>query len=224
MIRATTLVGALLFAGLVVDTPRTSAEWFADLYVGGAFTQSDNVTLRTPSPSGKVKARFEDAEFDSSFTLGGRFGRWLDTFPAFGLALDAFGYDASIESQRTFVVTPGGNVSVRLRERDVSITAVSFDLMGRLPLLTTANFPHGRLQPYVSIGPALFIADPDRAAADVSLGVKAGGGVAWQMSKELAFFGEYRVTHFRPEFEGHNEKLKTDIDTAHALGGLSIRF
>lgn len=214
----------LLLAGLAVDAPRASAEWFADLYVGGAFTESEDITLRTPVQSGKVKTRFRDADFDSSVTLGGRFGRWFDSFPVLGLALDVSSYDANIESQRMAALLPGGSVSVRLRERDISVTAISFDLMARLRLLTSTGFPHGRLQPYVSIGPALFIADPDRAATDVTLGLLAGAGGAWQFTRELAAFGEFRVTHFRPEFEGHNERLTTDIDTAHALAGVSIRF
>jgi opacity protein-like surface antigen len=88
------------------------------------------------------------------------------------------------------------------------------------------------------VGPALFIArgkdstnfEPShRSDTDVSLGVKVGGGVAWQFHKHFALFGEYRFTHFSPEFTLNDgtagqTTLKTDVNTHHVLVGASYRF
>lgn len=85
---------------------------------------------------------------------------------------------------------------------EVQATSVSVDLLLRLPLLTSADAPQGRVQPYVAVGPPLFITtltprntrnlrnqDGD---TDYSLGIKAAAGVAVQVYKNLAVFGEYR--------------------------------
>jgi opacity protein-like surface antigen len=113
------------------------------------------------------------------------------------------------------------------------------DLLLRLPLLTSADAPQGRAQPYVAVGPPLFITtltprntrnlrnqDGD---TDYSLGIKAAAGVAVQVYKNLAVFGEYRFTHVSPEFELRDANLnhttlRTELDTHSALFGLSARW
>jgi opacity protein-like surface antigen len=113
------------------------------------------------------------------------------------------------------------------------------DLMLRLPLLKSADAPWGRLQPYLAVGPPLFITnvtprntrnfrnhDDD---TDLSIGYKLAGGVAFQVYKNLALFGEYRFTHVSPEVELRDANvrrttLRTDLDTHSALVGLSAHW
>src|SRR5262249_60693841 len=86
---------------------------------------------------------------------------------------------------------------------------IRFDPMSRSPLLKTAQLPTGQLQPYITVGPAIFAAHAEdnnnfspsnQSNSDTSLGVKVGGGVAWHFTKVIAMCGDYRYTHFRPEF------------------------
>ncbi len=104
--------------------------------------------------------------------------------------------------------------------------------MLRLPLLKSDDAPWGRLQPYLAVGPPLFITnvtprntrnfrnhDDD---TDLSIGYKLAGGVAFQVYKNLALFGEYRFTHVSPEVELRDANLnrttlRTDLDTHSAL-------
>jgi opacity protein-like surface antigen len=60
---------------------------------------------------------------------------------------------------------------------------------------------------------------------DTALGVKVGAGVAWHFTPGIAMFGEYRYTHFSPEwtFNG-NTDVSTDINTHYMLVGVSFRF
>src|SRR5437867_2433055 len=121
---------------------------------------------------------------------------------------------------------------------DLAVWVIGFDAMLRYPLMKSPEFPNGRLQPYVTIGPAIFVAHAEdsrnfepsnQSDTDASAGVKVGGGVAWQFTKNIAMFGEYRYTHFSPEFTFRddvrgNAELSTDVNTHYLLVGVSFRF
>ena len=110
--------------------------------------------------------------------------------------------------------------------------------MLRFPLLKSPQFPNGQLQPYITVGPAIFVAHAEDSRnfepsnqddTDASVGVKVGAGVAWLFTKNIAVFGEYRYTHFSPEFTFRddvlgNAKLSADVNTHYVLVGASFRF
>ena len=110
--------------------------------------------------------------------------------------------------------------------------------MLRYPLMKSAKFPNGQLQPYITVGPAIFVAHAEdsqnfepsnQTDSDTSVGVKVGAGVAWQFTKTIAMFGEYRFTHFSPEFTFRDDvlgsaNLRTDVNTHYLLVGVSLRF
>ncbi len=95
---------------------------------------------------------------------------------------------------------PGGQAaeSGRLTDADAQVTALSFDLKLRWPG-TGAMSP---LEPYMAIGPALFLVEPDYAARvlgtrvdpSLRLGAKAGAGLNWRLGKATTLFGAYEVT------------------------------
>jgi hypothetical protein len=73
--------------------------------------------------------------------------------------------------------------------------AVSFDLKLRWP---TADLP---IEPYVVLGPALFVDQPQDLSMTaipgdpvVRLGAKAGAGFNWRLGKDATLFGSYDVT------------------------------
>src|SRR5262249_36267740 len=81
--------------------------------------------------------------------------------------------------------------------------------LGEAPLLTSATLPNAQPQPYLRVGPAIFVAHADdsfnfapgnQTDSDTSVGVKLGTGVSWLFTRNIGVFGEYRYTHFSPEF------------------------
>jgi opacity protein-like surface antigen len=223
------VLAAMLCLPLASPLP-AAAEWFADVYAGLSSTKDGNVKL---DDNGTL--RLKDVEFDNSMTYGGRFGHYLVSVPWIGFALDGMNYDANIGKQSAALKDT--SVRAQLAPMDISVIAISLDLMLRLPLLATPEIPGGRVTPYVLAGPGLFVA---RAADrgnfirrhqddhDVALGYNVGGGVGWQFSKALGVFGEYRYTHAKPEFEFLNvdsrATVETNLNTHHFLVGLSVRF
>ena len=240
--RSLLLVVAVL-AWLAIAPRPASAELFADIHLGAAVTGSNDVTASALG----VEETALDVDFDTSFSIGGRAGYWFEAPPLrgvplnFGLALDISHFSPDIDTQVVTFIDPGGPDVAVLPAIDLSVTAISFDLMLRWPLIVSREFPRGQLQPYFSIGPAIFVTSaddslnfdpPGQSDTDASIGVKLGLGAAWLVFKNVAVFGEYRFTHFSPEFEFSDDvggvpipvKLETDVNTHSFLVGPSYRF
>ena len=105
----------------------------------------------------------------------------------------------------------------------------------RLPLLQDDEFPHGRLQPYVTAGPALFwtrakdttnLGPPaNQSNTDMSVGVKVGARTSHQITQLIGLFGEYRFTHFEVQHEfARPVQLTGTFNIHHLIAGLSFRF
>src|SRR5262249_3540190 len=79
-------------AAMMILPISASAEWFADLYLGSAFTQKHDVETSVLG----ITATIQDVTFDSSFAVGGRGGYWFESGPlrSFGLDL-GLGVDVS---------------------------------------------------------------------------------------------------------------------------------
>jgi opacity protein-like surface antigen len=237
MLRKAFLV--LLVAWLLAPSARASAEWFGDLYVGPAFTTSYNVRFKYLASSYTAR----DVGVDTTATFGGRLGHWLEALPYLGFAADLYHFMPDMNSSATEChgVACGHDPKVRL---DLGVTGIAADVMARWPLLMTKEIPNGQLQPYLTIGPTLFVtrisrlrdvgsgAKSHQSDTDTSVGLKTGAGLAWQFSPNIAVFGEYRFTHFSPDFSvrdkvfkgSPNDKAETTLNTHHALMGVSFRF
>lgn len=235
------VVALALVAMIACGGRPASAEWFADIFGGVSFTRSHDLRL---DDSGIGRGTYEDVEFDRSIAWGGRAGRYFDSVPFLGLGVDFFRFYPYLGPQSVHLrgcFYPGGCGTGQggTGSFDIESSAISVDLMLRLPLLRTDDAPGGRIQPYVAVGPPLFITtmtprhtrnfrnhDSD---TDLSFGYKLAGGVAVYVYKNLALFGEYRFTHVSPEFELQDASLnrttvRTDLDTHSALLGLSVRW
>jgi opacity protein-like surface antigen len=219
---------------LVMAATPASAEWFADIYAGYSLTESHDVFIKGRKAGEPVDGRLLDTDFQHSWAYGARLGHWFDTMRFIGLAADVLRFYPDIESQTVnsvgtlpeiFRVPAAGFAGpARIRGADIEVTAVSLDLMLRWPLMTSKDIPNGRLQPYLTAGPGLYITDVQSFNTDFAFGVKVGAGLLFMLSRDLGFFAEYRLTHFRPEVDSHRLRLRTTIDTQHILGGVTVRF
>jgi len=240
MIRVSSSVAiAVALVGLGVGVSPAGAEWFADLYGGAAFTESTHISFDGKLDGMAVAGLIDGVSFDTSYSVGGRFGYWFESLKLFGLGLDASYFRPDIRPQTVMskgqIIDRSGALlgvpmntrgadPVTLAKIDHRITAISFDLMLRWPMLVSTNFSHGQLQPYVTVGPGIYVTALRRFDTDESHGIKAGGGVTWEFTKNFGIFGEYRYTHFRPSLDSADITLKTHISTHHFLGGVSVRF
>src|SRR2546422_4672720 len=236
---------ALLWLG--TSPLHASAEWYADLYGGATHTPRSDVTLIIRLPGGPADHVFHDVKWDDSATVGGRAGYWFETLPWLGVGLDVFHFGSNLSTQTVLLTigmgpfpASGSSASAQLQAIDFSITAIAFDVVRlRWPLLTSAEFPKGQLQPYFTVGPALFVTRAkdttnftpfNQSVTDTSVGVKVGTGVAWQFFEHVALFGEYRFTHVstEPTFFSAGSSipvpLPANLNSHHLIDGASLRF
>jgi hypothetical protein len=208
----------------VVAVHPAAAKWFADPYGGAAFTESTHISFDGKLDGRAVASLIEGVSFDRSFSVGGRFGYWFESLKLFGLGLDVSHFRPDIRPQTVMAkgqiidmngallgvpINASGAAPVTLAKIDQRITAVSFDLMLRWPMLVSTNFPHGQLRPDVTVGPGIYVTALRRFDTNESHGIKSGGGVTWGFKKNIGVFSEYRYTHFRPSLDAGEITLKT---------------
>jgi opacity protein-like surface antigen len=236
---AATLIGV---ASLVLGGPHAAAEWFADVYAGQSFTEPHDVKR---DGRGVGRSTFRDVDFDTALSFGGRFGRYFDSFPFVGLAMDVFRFYPDIGPQSVHLegcLSPDSCGSGRggIGSFNITETAVSVDLLLRLPLIKRADAPNGLLQPYVAIGRPLVFTTVDprntrlfrnhHSDTDLSFGYKAAGGLALQVYANLIVFAEYRFTQVATDVDlqdgasAAKTTLRTELNTQSALIGISARW
>ncbi|MBI3635752.1 MAG: hypothetical protein HY216_05970 [Candidatus Rokubacteria bacterium] len=118
-----------------------------------------------------------------------------------------------------------------LRTYDPRSAVISFDLTLRWPAVGGhgESTGVGMLQPYLSLGPALLVAEAQQYALlrrdrdyAVSVGVKGGAGVSWRLDRNLSLFGEYGFTRTADEVLGG--RPSDTLDTTGFRYGVEIRF
>jgi len=90
-----------------------------------------------------------------------------------------------------------GGEGIRPFDHEARGTALSFDLTLAWPGAAKT----GPFEPYVAVGPALFVVEPDytgrllgtRVDPTLRLGAKAGAGVNWRLGRHTTLFGAYEV-------------------------------
>jgi hypothetical protein len=205
-------IAFVVLACVTAPPPPAAAEWFTDIYLGAATTMDEDVTVRISGVSVKKKG-----EFDAAFTLGVRGGYWFEAVPWLGLAVDASFFNP---------------------DADLTVFPVSALLMLRWPLLTSPEFSKGRLQPYLGVGPGVFVSalksdlrpalEGTFSDTSVDLGLDVRAGLTWMFNKNTGLFAEYRFTHVSPRFSDSpadvSVRIDTELNSHHLLVGVSFRF
>jgi len=235
-------------ASVALSGAPASAEWFGDLFVGGAFTEHSEPSATVPVFGVPTTLTTKELHHDDSVVFGGRVGYWIEPFPYVGLALDVSHFHPDVSPQtRTVVFNPdlfGASGPTPTNKVDIGVTVIAFDLMLRWPVLTSPAFPKGQLQPYVSAGPAVFIShvkdfanlgQGTQSETSTSVGLKAAGGLTWLFTKNIGVFAEYRFTRFHAEDEFTQSfdpvtrvtataKVSNTLSTHHVVAGVTFRY
>lgn len=184
------------------------AETFLDLYGGGAFPMDTDTTI-----TGTNFIIIGQSPYKDSFVFGGRVGYYFDRgVPWLGLALDVSYFKADID-------LPNGAKN--------EVVPVSLLLMMRAPLVHSPEFPRGRLQPYVGIGPS-FVYSKSKAGASSDTSFDVGFdfhlGLAWMLTRNIGVFGEYRFSYVQPDYDLNGEQVEPEYSVNHLAAGLTFRF
>jgi len=250
-----------VICGLMLGTAGPAhAELYLAVFGGTAFTESKTTETQLNltnalGTSTVLEGEFSEVDFHNSVLAGAKLGYFF-TRPLlgghFGSELE-FYYTEPHASRQT--VTFSGTMFGSPTTTDMSIQSVHFEvftvalnLLYRLPLLTSAEYPHGRLQPYVGVGAGAFIATMHTRTSpfdsnskiedtDVQPGVQALGGLKFFLFRNVAAFAEYRYAQtdeftFNFRAQGtvggvpmtETARDRSDLTQHHAVFGLAIHW
>jgi opacity protein-like surface antigen len=222
---------------LLITSTQVKAELITEVYGGEGFTQKHNAHVNLPDAG--ITGTHKALKFDSAATVGGRAIYWINTLPYLGLGLDAshfFGPDQEKQTSLTQLCIAGFGCSTspeKIKKFNNNVTVIGLDIMLRYPLFVSDQFTKGRLQPYLSVGPAAFITtlkDTDnfipagQSSTYTSLGVKAGAGLMLFFTKSIGGFIEYRNTNFQVKDQYNNATIVNNITLGKTLGNATFNI
>jgi len=218
------------------------AEFEFSVYGGASFTPKIDITVTFPQSSISIPS----VKVDDSFTGGVKVGYWFSksTAASVGFGLDGFYFAPKIEQQTVPSTTNFQGITFQNSSTVSPLTLETFGIgidvfKLRLHLLEEKNFPMGRLQPQLSVGPSVFVvnvkdttnfAPNNQQQHQTSVGIKAGAGVQFLITEYLGVFTEYRYTRysmnvtFRTPDNVPSQNMRADISTHHLVAGLSLHF
>lgn len=187
------------------------AERFADLRLGLAYTQDEDMGITyADNSTNEISMRF-----NASFTIGYRMGYWFERMPMLGLALDA-GF-AGVESKDT--------------DDYIDVTSITPLLMFRVPLMKSQKYPTGEWAPYFAAGPGLFLSKislstngDDYANRQEDIGADLRAGIKKMMATNWALNLEYRFFYVAPEYEDYDIDVDIDLYTHGLMIGMTYNF
>lgn len=219
------LVAGVVVLGVAFAYRPAAAEMMIDLYAGAAWTSDAKSSTNL---SGSFLTSFPSAagtntKYGTSVEGGGRIGYWIDPLPWLGVALDASHF------------SPTGSfdlLAALYNPPEIGITPISALVMLRAPLLKSADFPNGRLQPYGAIGPSLVVASYEEKffsaatfdSTSVAAGLDARAGLKVLFTDWMGMFLEYRYTYVSPQWRDNSTKISTQVSANHLLVGVGFHF
>jgi hypothetical protein len=158
----------------------------------------------TPPPTDSLlpQMELETRNLEWSFPTSLSLGQWLEGESTAGFGVARLRPDLGL-SRRPQGLEVGVGTPYRLIDTDLQQTAISFDVKLAWPSRTDPASSGGAFQPYLSFGPAVFVAERNPfgnvmgtlADTAVRVGMKAQAGVTWKLDRNTALFSEYRFTH-----------------------------
>lgn len=114
------------------------------------------------------------------------------------------------------------------------VNYVEFGVMGRLARMRSAEFPDGRLHPYIGLATGPVINHPENHVRGVSndsdyernpsWGTQAMLGVHYRVDRHWGVYSELKRTHVSTEVGVFNGKGKTTLNTTHLGAGVVYTF
>lgn len=205
-----------------INIQASSDKWAMQLYTGMGWVQNHNAYVSLPQAG--LSATHENLKFNSSLMLGIR-GTY-SIFPVIGLGLDLchfFGPDQKTQHSMTRLCIDGEGCSTSselIFKFNNNVTAITPIITITYPLLNS-------LQPYITLGPSLFMAElkdthnfipKSQSSLSTSIGFKACGGLNIYLNKYFGLFIEYQYNRFPVKTCYYNNRIVHNITLGKTVG------
>ncbi len=226
----TALLGATLSAVLfqmVLSPSVTTAESyvageFGLTFPGNGLSNGNLTSTSAPFNGGTITfpqgTTVSDQSLKDSLLLGAKIGHYFSRARWFGLEAEMFyttphikQQDITFRSNSPITFTPsGGGPSTPLGNEltAVGVQGVNFHVLTIAPLNFMFRYPGRRLQPYIGVGPGIFVArikDPsitqgDNSQSSTKIGLNSLVGVRYFLTRHVSAFAEGKYNYVRFDF------------------------
>lgn len=210
---------------LTISLPVNADEWWTQLYAGAGLTEKHNAHVELPQAG--ISGVHKQLCFDSAALIGIRESYW--PVPYIGVGVDIshfFGPNQKRQISSTLLCVDGDGCSTSpelIKKFNNRVTAIAPIFAVRYPL----NMLQHQMQPYLGIGPTLFIAqlrDTDnfipagQSSTSRSVGIKAFGGLNLLLSDQVGAFLEYQYHSFRARTCYNNQRVVEGLTLGETQG------
>jgi opacity protein-like surface antigen len=97
-----------------------------------------------------------------------------------------------------------------------SQNALSFLAIAKLPLMTSQEFPKGRLFPYIGVGPSIVWTQIGDSDTSTNVGIVVEPGVRFMFFPRVSGDLAYRYRYCAPSFSGWNNNVKVSFNSSNS--------
>lgn len=210
---------------------------------GGELTSS-SVAFPTGTVNLPGGTTISDQSLKESFMFGGKIGHYFSRARWLGIEAEVFysnphlkQQDITLHSDTPFTFTPSGGGPSSSLGNDLTFTnvpGVNFRVLTIAPLNLMFRYPGTRLQPYIGVGPGIFIArihdssitQGESSQSSTKLGLNALIGLRYYVTRQMSVFAEGKFNYVRFSFEENPNFFGFDAryTPVHGAFGLSVHF
>jgi hypothetical protein len=252
VIAALVLVPTMAWAQATISTkglPATEPSFMVEIYAGGGGGTTVNNFIRSTRIS-NIALPIQNnlpGNLDAYFLGGLKLGYWFTPYGTYGITslpawMQYFGFYFDFSYQKLNFANSRGTISfggIPVEnvgfDTDGSLMTFAFMFAGRYGFLADSEVPFGRLQPYVAVGPAIFVTNekptfnidnfgfsPNNATqANVGLAVETGLRYFFNKSISVETSFKYRYATFKNDYT-KNIGLSNIIATTEAKGDFNL--
>jgi opacity protein-like surface antigen len=192
--------------------------------VGKGLSDGDLTSTSFPDPTGTSNipsATVSDQSLKTSLMFGGKIGHYFSKAQWFGIEAEIFYSTPHIKQQDitfrteapgTFTPSGGGPIIPIPSGTQIPLLDVqgaNFRVITIAPLNLMFRYPGNRLQPYIGVGPGIFIArisDPsitqgENSQSSTKLGLNTFIGARYYLTRQVSAFAEGKYNYVRFNFE-----------------------
>lgn len=190
------------------------SEFYVGAYLGPSFASSIDPSFDffadTPGEKFVFATRTaRGVSVDTALLVGGKIGYWFTRKSVFGLQMPSwlkyFGLEMDIGYQK--LNWPRQEVTIEpinrreVLEMDGNALTVSFLFLARYGFYRDADVPVGRLQPYIGIGPVVFVSSSvlnigeDFRSTEVDLGLAVETGLRYMILPKVSLNAAFRYRY-----------------------------
>ena len=224
------MVRTVLMVVMAVMLAFTSAQagFYAGFQIGPNFpmTSGGNITF--------FNRNFDtgNLSFATGFMIGAQFGYDFlgdnTNFPTwakyFTVAIDYQYNSYNLNEKNVFVSVGNFTGRATVGGAGGSQNALSFLGIVKLPLMESQDFPHGRLFPYVGLGPAIVWTEIGNSSS-ANVGIVVEPGIRFMFTPQISGDLAYRFRYCEPNFSGlENFQVKFNSSNSAIVFRVNYHF